>query len=156
MHTRNLISLLILGSLIVASCQLGPVQINPLATPLPPRGPTASPVPGPTATFPSMILVPTITGSQNIVATSLPEPTPLERAIKDLASRLGVPEQDITVVLIEDVDWPDPGLGLGKPGVSYIQIIVPGQRIHLSHNGVVYEYRSGGETLKYAGEVSQP
>lgn len=74
-------------------------------------------------------------------------------AIKDLAMRLNVAESEIKIVKVENVDWPDPSLGLPEPGRFYAQVITPGQRILLSYAGKTYEYRAGSGLLKYAGEV---
>jgi hypothetical protein len=75
----------------------------------------------------------------------------VQAAIQDLAQRLGVAAGEITVISVEEVNWPDTSLGLPEPGKMYAQVIIPGARIRLAHSGTVYEYHSGGKSLKYAG-----
>jgi hypothetical protein len=65
-------------------------------------------------------------------------------AVDDLAARLRVGTVDITVVTVEDVVWPDGGLGCPRPGVVYPQVLTDGIRILLAHNGVEFAYHSGG------------
>jgi len=102
--------------------------------------------------------LPVIISTANPPPTGLPGPGPSSQAfvslaIKELAARLGATEKDIKIVRVEDVDWPDPSLGLPEPGRFYAQVITPGQRILLSYAGKTYEYRSGSGLLKYAGEI---
>ena len=47
-------------------------------------------------------------------------------AAADLAERLGVLIDDVTVVSHEEVDWPDGSLGCPQPDMSYRQVIVNG------------------------------
>jgi hypothetical protein len=41
----------------------------------------------------------------------------------------------ITVLEIEEVEWPDPSLGCPEPGASYAQVITPGYRIVVKVDG---------------------
>lgn len=84
-------------------------------------------------------------------------------AIDDLAGRLGVRTDSILVVTVEEVVWPNGGLGCPLPDMKYTQVPVDGLRIVLMHAGAKYEYHSGGfveptlcspESIKGAAEQS--
>ncbi|HEY3005474.1 MAG TPA: hypothetical protein VGJ44_24220 [Kribbellaceae bacterium] len=77
--------------------------------------------------------------------TATPSPgTPAAHAVADLARRLGVGSDAISVVSVEEVTWPDGSLGCPEPGMAYTQMLEDGQRIVLEHGGTSYEYHSGG------------
>jgi len=63
-------------------------------------------------------------------------------AVTDLAQRLGIAKSAVTVVKIEDVQWPDASLGCPQPGMMYAQVITPGYLITLNANGQSYEYHA--------------
>lgn len=64
------------------------------------------------------------------------------RARQDLASRLGVSAESISVVRVEEVEWPDTSLGCPEPGKMYAQVITPGYRIILEAAEKEYEYHA--------------
>lgn len=64
----------------------------------------------------------------------------VERARKDLASRLGA--EDVGVVSIEPADFPDASLGAPVEDEMSAMMISPGWRIRLRANGETYEYRA--------------
>jgi hypothetical protein len=64
----------------------------------------------------------------------------VDAAITDAAAQLGISPEDITVVSIKAVDWPDTALGCPEEGGIYAQVITPGYRIELT---------DGTETLTY-------
>ncbi len=68
---------------------------------------------------------------------------PVEQAKADLAQRLGVDIDSMTVVRMEDVTWPDGSLGCPQPGMAYTQALVDGSFIQLSVEGRTYNYHSG-------------
>lgn len=65
-------------------------------------------------------------------------------AVADLADRLGVEVDSILVGAVEEVVWPNGGLGCPLPDMKYTQVPVDGLRIVLIHEGAEYEYHSGG------------
>jgi len=65
-------------------------------------------------------------------------------AVDDLAARLSVSAVDITVVTVEEVVWPDGGLGCPRPGMVYPQVLTDGLRILLAHTNMEFAYHSGG------------
>jgi len=70
------------------------------------------------------------------------------RARRDLAQRLGVSENDITEEAVEQVDFPDAGLGAPIEDEMSAQMITPGWRIRLSAQNRSYEYRASGKHLR--------
>jgi hypothetical protein len=63
-------------------------------------------------------------------------------ATADLATRLGVGADSITVASAEAVDWPDSCLGVTSPGIACAQVITPGFKIALEVEGTAYEYHT--------------
>lgn len=57
--------------------------------------------------------------------------SPVEAAISDLGSRLGIPPESIRVVALSSREWRDDSLGCPKPNVTNAQVITPGYRILL-------------------------
>lgn len=84
-------------------------------------------------------------------ATSLPPEVAglIQLARQDLSQRVGVPEEEITVQLVEAVEWRDSSLGCPEPGLEYLQVITPGYRIRLVADGEVYEYHTDDERIVY-------
>ncbi|MCL4202139.1 MAG: beta-propeller domain-containing protein [Pirellulaceae bacterium] len=75
-----------------------------------------------------------------------------ELAVDDLARRLGVQPVDIGIESVEDVEWPNGCLGNPDPSLMCIQVIVPGYRLMLSHEGRVHVYHTDRESrVWYAG-----
>ena len=68
----------------------------------------------------------------------------VQTAIDDLRERLGDPSAEVTVVSVEEVDWPDGSIGCPQPGMVYTQAIVNGMKIVLTHAGIRYNYHQGG------------
>jgi hypothetical protein len=63
----------------------------------------------------------------------------IDAAMADLASRLPA-DALIGVTVAHELTWPDGSLGCPEPGMTYTQALVPGYRIELTADGVVYEY----------------
>ncbi len=89
----------------------------------------------PSSTPPPQTTVPAATGA--------PRPSASALAVADLAGRLAIPADAITVRSVEQVEWNDASLGCAKPGQMYAQVITPGYRIVLEANGQSYEYHTG-------------
>jgi len=72
--------------------------------------------------------------------------TPADTSGADLASRLGIGEDQIEAQirmnLLETVEWRDSSLGCPEPGRMYLQVITPGYRIVLRAGGKLYEYHA--------------
>ena len=69
---------------------------------------------------------------------------PARAAAADLATRLGVDEDEVAVTAVEAVTWRDGSLGCAEPGTMYTQALVEGQRITLAVGEEEYEYHAGG------------
>jgi len=65
-------------------------------------------------------------------------------AREDLADRLGIPVEQIELITLEAVTWPDGSLGCPEPGVEYIQVQREGTLIRLRVGTRIYQYHSGG------------
>jgi hypothetical protein len=68
----------------------------------------------------------------------------VDQALNDLAERLAVGVEQIDVVEIKSVVWPDGALGCPQPGLAYIQVQQEGLFIRLRVEKRVYNYHSGG------------
>ncbi len=80
---------------------------------------------------------------------------PYPAAVADLAQRLGIAEDDITVLEARAVTWGDGSLGCPEPGKIYTQALVSGWLIVLEANGTKYEYHAGsGDPFLCANPVS--
>lgn len=65
-------------------------------------------------------------------------------ALDDLARRLNVERDAITVLEARPVVWPDGSLGCPKPGVQYPQVQQDGLLIRLQAQGREFSYHGGG------------
>ncbi len=89
-----------------------------------------------------------------------PSPTPLDpylqrlalQAKEDLASRTGIAVDQIAVLEVQPVTWPDGSLGCPQPGMAYIQVTVDGLLIRLRAGDRTYEYHSGGSRAPFLCE----
>jgi hypothetical protein len=79
----------------------------------------------------------------------------VEPARLDLARRLKVPEDQIEVLEVEKVSWPDGSLGCPQPGQMYTQALVEGHRIVLGHGERVFLYHAGGDTPPFLCESDE-
>ena len=61
----------------------------------------------------------------------------------DLASRLGISQDQISVVSAVAVTWNNSSLGCPEKGMMYTQVLTPGYRIILEADGTQYDYRTG-------------
>jgi hypothetical protein len=65
-------------------------------------------------------------------------------AKEDLASRLSVAVDEIKLLEVRQVTWPDTSLGCPQPGLVYSQVSQEGLLIRLRVAGRMYFYHSGG------------
>ena len=164
--------LLALGML--AGCAQEPTVANPVASPFPEMATASSSLTQPsTATLqaPSIeptslfvqttkIVPPTVNPKETTVNQSPPpsneidpnlEPL-IQVAVKDLAGRLNIPENQIEVLSAQAVVWSDPSMGCPAPDMRYIQIPQDGTLIRLQAGGQIYEYHSGGNKAPFLCE----
>jgi hypothetical protein len=89
-----------------------------------------------------------------------PGPTPFDpslqryvlQAEEDLARRTGIAIDQMTVLEVQPVTWPDGSLGCPQPGMAYTQVTVDGLLIRLHAGGRGYEYHSGGPRAPFLCE----
>jgi hypothetical protein len=76
----------------------------------------------------------------------------------DLAQRLGIDPETVTVEEIKGSEFPDASLGVPEPSKTYAHVLTPGYNIKLVADGEVYEYRASSERLVFVpheGEAPQ-
>ncbi|MDX2418253.1 MAG: hypothetical protein QNK19_12400 [Xanthomonadales bacterium] len=66
----------------------------------------------------------------------------IEFSKQDLASRLGLGVDAIKVSGATSVNWRSGALGCPKPGVNYMDVLVPGVRIILRVDNAIYRYHA--------------
>lgn len=72
----------------------------------------------------------------------------VEKARRDMAQRLRVPEGQIEVDSVEETDFPDMALGAAGKDEMSGQMITPGWRIRLKAKGQTFEYRANPHQLR--------
>ena len=73
----------------------------------------------------------------------------VRQAIEDLAQRESISPDDVEVVSVEEVEWPDTSMGCPRPDMRYRQVLQDGMRIILRANGREYAYHSGGHRAPF-------
>ena len=66
------------------------------------------------------------------------------KAKDDLANRTNIPFDQIEVVSVQSMTWPDSSMGCPQPGMAYTQVLQDGLLIQLQAGGFNYNYHSGG------------
>lgn len=64
---------------------------------------------------------------------------------QDLADRLGVQPDEVSVLEYCEVTWPDGSLGVAEPGQVYTQALVEGWLAILAVDGEEYRYHGAGD-----------
>jgi hypothetical protein len=144
---RKIVWLLVV---LVMICTIGCNPVRPVML---------SPIPGetPKAVKTLQVVSSTTITQENTVNIQLPSANPIVvQAMKDLARRLSVGLDKITLVRTEDVTWPDGGLGCPRPGMVYPQVLQDGMRIVLSVDGKEYHYHSGEKGTPFLCENPAP
>lgn len=83
-------------------------------------------------------------GGETVVVGSAPRDL-VAIAVDDLAERLGVAPEAVTVTLAQVVTWPDNSIGCPLRDRQYFDRPVQGTRVHLTVDGELYRYHTGGE-----------
>ncbi len=132
---KTIASLILLAGLLLTACQ----PMNAAATEpdtdtprLPPPAPaeaTKEPLAPPEADTPS---------------PAAQEMARLSR--EDLSQRLGLAIEEITVLEVEAVTWPDASLGCPQPEKAYAEVLTPGFFIRLEAKGKQYLYHTDEST----------
>jgi hypothetical protein len=88
----------------------------------------------------------TADGDSSITETTMTrEPTVAEAAITHLAAKLGIPENEVQVVEVRIVEWPDGSLGCPEEGKLYTQAVVDGVQVVLQANERIFDYHAGSD-----------
>ncbi len=66
----------------------------------------------------------------------------LSQVKADLTKRIGVPAEELEIIVAEAVVWPDGSLGCPKPDQTYTQATVAGYQIVLRHADKQHDYRA--------------
>ena len=74
-------------------------------------------------------------------------------ARSDLAARLSIAPDRISVATARVVTWPNAALGCPKPGMAYADQVIDGALIILRVDERSYEYHSGGDTAPFLCET---
>jgi hypothetical protein len=72
----------------------------------------------------------------------------VEKARKDLASRLSVNEDEIKDVAVDETEFPDMALGAPVDGEMTGQMMTSGWRIRLTTDGKGFEYRANENQIR--------
>jgi hypothetical protein len=151
MRTHRLRAAGVLVPLLVALSACGdsteslpPVSVPPVSAPpsvtADGEPPAAEPA-APTTTITSTD--DTLEPTMSTTAPTPPSRSPTDIASADLATRLDISIDEIEIVSVEEVTWPDGALGCPEPDRMYTQALVNGSRILLRAAGIVHEYHSG-------------
>ncbi|MGD2049193.1 MAG: hypothetical protein PVH03_06840 [Chloroflexota bacterium] len=81
---------------------------------------------------------------------------PIETAKIDLAKRLDIKVDDISLVSVEPEIWSDSSLGCPAPGINYLMVLVKGFRITLEGDGEKYTYHTDTDDQVILCEDGQP
>lgn len=87
--------------------------------------------------------------SASASVSAAPEGIPPEvwqAILTDLATRLGAPATDVSVLVAEAETWSDGSLGCPKDGEMYTQALVDGYQVVVEVAGNEYDYRVGSGT----------
>jgi hypothetical protein len=142
------------GIAVVGFAACNPMQTAPDVTERPPS-PSATD-PGVETPAPATLeAVPMTPASEVIEEETMPVPTVsrpsgssaerlITQAKEDLAQRLDITVDEIDLVEMESVVWPDSSLGCPQPGMAYTQVQQDGYRIRLQVDKRPYDYHGGG------------
>ena len=154
------LALLLVGLFLAGCVQNGdaeaPLPGTPTETLAAASEPTQTPVVIVVTATPTATLVPLsplhTPTSSTILLTATPAPMvhpfPITReefaqmAARDLARRLNVSSDAITLEAAEPVSWPDASLGCPSPGLFYAQVIIPGYMVRLLYQRNEYHYHT--------------
>ena len=73
---------------------------------------------------------------------------------QDLAQRLNIDVEKVSLVVVEAVEWRDSSLGCPEPDMMYMMVITPGYRLVLQANAQLYEYHTGrNDVFVYCADI---
>jgi hypothetical protein len=102
-------------------------------------------------------------GNDTHVSPSIPTPADprlqdlIEKAKADLAQRLSIPADQINLVEVMEVEWPDSSLGCPNPSLMYTQVLTPGYLIRLQVLDKEFELHTNkGDLIIYCDDPAAP
>jgi hypothetical protein len=75
-----------------------------------------------------------------------PPDTVVEAALNAASTQLGVPADNLIVVMTAQRDWADASLGCPEPGRTYAQVITPGYAVWVDTDDLVMEVQVNTDT----------
>lgn len=136
----------------VPTTSLGTPQ-NP-GQPKPQSTPNDTPIPTPSTEGPTAMETET---NPSLPNPARPDPQLLiDKAKEDLARRLSISVEEIELVEIDQVLWPDASLGCPQAGQVYAQVQNAGYQIRLAHDGDEFEYHANIHGLVFYCENPTP
>ena len=166
----------VLLSLLLAACAPQTAGMpSPAVTSTPTNQPqTVNPSPSPQPTTPTAMdkTIDQTTRPTPVLLDEPATPTPgtlnvgevppdlLNTLLLDLAERLGISSEEITILHTQTVEWSDGSLGCPQPGMMYIQVITPGYRVVLLANDQLFDYHTDTKAhfilCNPDGEIDEP
>ncbi len=137
----RLFGLVVVASVGVVACgseNAAPVESDP---------PTSTPTIGSTAvgsTAPAPV-APRTTLAAGLTELGATAQRLVDIAVADLVERVDLANSTspIEVVAVDEVSWRDSSLGCPRKDMQYTQVVTPGTRITLAHDGTSYAYHAG-------------
>jgi hypothetical protein len=148
-------AILVLAGMLLAACAPGsavgpaaPTQSDPATSTTVPTNVTTSPV----VDTPTGMPVSTPTGG-----STAPQPPVVALIQQHLSSTLNIAADQIKIVSVEPVDWPDSCLGVQKPDEMCAQMVTAGYKIVLAAGGKKYEYHTNqdGSEIRMLDDAAQ-
>ena len=139
-HTIWMGATLLIGALALAACGAPLPPAQPSATQLATEAPTVAPTAAPQESAPPADVrtpEPVVPTAEAAMDASVLPPVALE-AQQQLARRLEVDPQSVSVLSAEAVDWPDSCLGASDAGEMCAAVITPGFNIVMDVGGKQY------------------
>lgn len=72
----------------------------------------------------------------------LPVEPAAQKAREDLAIKRSLDAGKIVILEVKDMEWPDACLGISNPEEMCAQVITPGFKVTMEHQGETYIYRT--------------
>ena len=139
----------------LVSCGLGVLPIPATSTPTQGSDIAVSGAAAPTVTLVvsdniTLSLTPIIQEDPMTPNQAQPDPTDptiakqVTQVKEDLAQQLSIAPDQINLVAVEFMVWPDASMGCPRPDMAYAQVLQDGMRIQLRVGQKIYHYHRGG------------
>jgi hypothetical protein len=80
----------------------------------------------------------------------------VEFVVAHAAEQAGVASVAVHVVSVQPVEWPDAGLGCGRPGMDFAQVITPGFLVVVEIGGTRLTYHTDATRRVVACDAAPP